>query len=52
MANPGHCFPAAAEAAGSPGSKASFQSLDQEAVLIFIPLTAGECLHPKKCPPL
>lgn len=34
-------FPAAVEAAGSPGCKASFQSLGQEAVFIFIPLTAG-----------
>lgn len=44
MANPGRCFPAA-ETAGSPECKASFQSLDQEAVFIFIPLTAGGCLY-------
>lgn len=44
-------LPAAAEAAGSPGCKASFQSLDEEAVFVFIPLTAGGCSYPKKWPP-
>lgn len=39
---------AAVAAAGSPGCKAWFLSPDQEAVFIFILLTAGGCLYPEK----